>query len=144
MDNVEEAMLQLQDNPGLLRDPAFRIFTPQRWSCLNPYYQNKLEKAKKGKLLSEIERERIFEVGEECEDLIDQIVICHAKGILDALYHNAHNFLTSCDGCYASGKFNETMIVATEEVVADNILGAESTLGKVDMAWRRGLPHEHS
>ena len=90
-------------------------------------------------MLSEIERERIFEVGEECEDLIDQIVICHAKGILDALYHNAHNFLTSCDGCYASGKFNESMVFATEEAVADNILGAESTLGKVDMTWCRRL-----
>ena len=74
-----------------------------------------------------------------CEHLIDQLVVCNARGILKALYHNAHKFLTSCDGIYASEKWNATMIEETKHCVADNIYLAESHLGRVDYHWRRGL-----
>ena len=102
MDNIEEAMLQLLENPSLLRDPAFRVFTLNRWPCLNEFYQSRIEKNKRDVFLADIEIERIFQCGDECEHLIDQLVVCNARGILKALYHNAHKFLTSCDGIYAS------------------------------------------
>jgi hypothetical protein len=139
MDNIEEAMLQLLENSSLLRDPAFRVFTLNRWPCLNEFYQSRIEKKKRDVFLADIEIERIFQCGDECEHLIDQLVVCNARGILKALYHNAHKFLTSCDGIYASEKWNASMIEETKHCVADNIYLAESHLGRVDYHWRRGL-----
>ena len=85
MDTVEEAMLLLMENPALLRDPAFRVFTLQRWPCLADFYRNRSEKLKNGRLLADIERERIFDGEDACEELIDDIVVCHARGVLKAL-----------------------------------------------------------
>jgi hypothetical protein len=139
MENIEEAMLQLLENLSLLRDPAFRVFTLNKWPCLNEFYQSRIEKKKHDVFLADIEIERIFECADEFEHLIDQLVVCNARGILKALYQNAHKFLTSCDGIYASEKWNATMIEETKHCVADNIYLAESHLGRVDYHWRRGL-----
>jgi hypothetical protein len=142
MDNIEEAMLQLLENPSLLRDPAFRVFTLNRWPCLNEFYQSRIEKKKGDAFLADIEIERIFECADECEHLIDQLVVCNARGILKALYHNAHKFLTSCDGIYASEKWNATMIEETKHCVADNIYLA-AWAGRLSLAQGAKLPHEH-
>jgi hypothetical protein len=139
MDNAEEAMLQLIDDPGLLRDPSFTIFTLQRWPCLEEHYRNRSEKIKGSKRVADLEFERLYQCDDNVEALVDKIVVCSATGILKALYHNAHNFLTSCDGKYAYENWESDMIESTKHCVADNILLAESFLGRVDYYWRRGL-----
>ena len=39
MDTVEGVVLLLMENPALLRDPDFRVFTLQRWPYLTDFYQ---------------------------------------------------------------------------------------------------------
>jgi hypothetical protein len=88
---------------------------------LADFYRNRSEKLKNGRLLADIERERIFDGEDACEELIDDLVDCYARGVLKALYHNAYNFLTSCDGKYATEKWDAILIEKTKHCVADNI-----------------------
>jgi len=59
------------------------------------------------------------------------------QGVLKALFHNAFNFLTSCDGKYSYDKWEDNLIEDLRHCVADNILLAESVLGRVDHYYRR-------
>ena len=59
------------------------------------------------------------------------------QGVLKALFHNAFNFLTSCDGKYSYEKWEDNLIEDLKHCVADNILLAESILGRVDHYYRR-------
>jgi hypothetical protein len=67
-----------------------------------------------------------------------------ARGVINALYHNAFNFLSSCDGKYAFDKWEDNMIEETKHCVADNILLAESILGRVDYYYGRASSYNLS
>ena len=70
--------------------------------------------------------------------MVDALVVRMATGVLNGLFHNAPNFLTSCDGKYAYDKWEAGMIEGTKHCVADNIILAESLIGRVDYIYRRG------
>ena len=59
------------------------------------------------------------------------------QGVLKALFHNAFNFLSSCDGKYSYDKWEDNMVEDLKHCVADNILLAESIIGRVDHYYRR-------
>jgi hypothetical protein len=63
--------------------------------------------------------------------------VCIANGVLKALFHNAYNFLISCDGKYSYDNWEENLIEELKHCVANNILLAESILGRVDHYYRR-------
>ena len=143
MDMVEEAMLDLADDPSLLRNPDYCIFTLEDWPCLEGYYQSKREKVKQEFLVADLEKERLYGhadagLGEEVEALALGLVECMARGVLKGLYRNAPNFLTSCDGIYAYDNWEADMIELTKHSVSDNIGLAEQILGSADHYYRKG------
>ena len=139
MDRVEVTMIALIDNSCLLRDPGFCPFSLIDWPCLVDYYRSRTEKQKGDKLLNDLEIERLYECEDKVENMVDQLVVVHARGILKALYHNAYNFLTSCKGKYANATWDAETSELSKHCVADNIYLAEGFLGRVDYHWRRGI-----
>ena len=139
MDDVEEAMVELRCNPALMRDPSYRVFTCLKWPCLIDYYASRITKTKGGHTLVELDKQRLYNRDDEVEDMVDELTVCLAEGVLDGLYHNAFNFLTSCYGKYSYDEWDEDMIEKTKHCVADNIILAESILGSVDYYWRQGV-----
>ena len=139
MDTMEWAALEILDNPGLLRAPDFDPFSENEFPCLGPYKASKREEVKGGQLVIDMEIERIYGREDKVEELVDQIVACQAKGILSGIYHNAYAFLTSCEGKHATEEWNEELKEQMKHCVADNIVLAESFIGRVDRHWRIGL-----
>jgi hypothetical protein len=138
MDQVEEAMNALVQDPALLRDPDFVVFTLQSWPCLKGFYESKKEKVKKESRVADLEKAHLYGCSEDVEDMVDALVVRMATGVLNGLFHNVPNFLTSCDGKYAYDKWEAGMIEETKHCVADNIILAESLIGRVDYIYRRG------
>jgi len=144
MDMVEEAMLELVDDPSLLRNPEFCIFTLEDWPCLEGFYQSKKEKVKQEFLVADLEKERLYGhddagKGEVVEEMVLGLVECMARGVLKGLYRNASNSLTSYDGIYAYDNWEADMIEETKHSVSDNICLAESILGMADHYYRKGV-----
>ena len=125
-DTVEDVMHQLVDDPSLLRDPHFTVFTLLNWPCLKDYYTAKGDKVKLENRVADLEKDRLYGCNDDIEDDVEELVAGMARGVINALYHNAFNFLSSCDGKYAFDKWEDNMIEETKHCVADNILLAES------------------
>ena len=144
MDDVEEAMIELCTNPALMRDPSYRVFNLHRWPCLLHYYDSRSTRTKGGQTITAIDNNRLYDRNDEVEEIVDELTVCCAEGVLKGLYHNAFNFLSSCAGKYSYDKWDEDMIEKTKHCVADNIILAESILGSVDYYWRQGINRKMS
>jgi hypothetical protein len=84
LDTLEEAMHQLIEDPSLLRDPNFTVFTLQSWPCLKDYFFARLDKVKLEMRVVDLEKERLYGCrkggcGDEVEALVDKLVVCIAK-----------------------------------------------------------------
>jgi len=137
MDTLEEQMVLLLEDPGRLRGQRYVVFSQAEFPCLKPYYDSRQVKMKLDKRVIDLEIERLYDCGDAVEDLIDAFVVCMTRGMLDSIYHNAHNFLTSCDGIYSYENWNDEMREVYSHCISDNILGCESHIGSVDYHYRR-------
>lgn len=145
-DMIEEKLNELQEMPALLMRPGYKVFKGRDFPCLLDFYaklhDKKLTRLNGDKVfLHDLERDSIYKAftSDEEIELAHRLIVAMAGGVLESLYRNCSDILTSQDGPLQHSKWTEENIEKAKHCHSDNIKLSESVFSKVDHVYRRGI-----
>ena len=139
VDKLYEKCEALVEDPTLLDDPNFVIFNYHDFPFLREFDRTH----RKPEAWHERVREAVYRSSEGedddsvvLRDLINEVTILHARGIMKALDHNCKDWLTRCDGKYSFTNWSDEMKADSEMYSKENISLCESVFALFDMVYR--------
>ena len=150
MDQIEEKLKVLKENPALLYDSNWHFFSVQQNPCLAPFMSELSTRTKRtyneefGSLTA-IETTVAYELLTADEQrMMNSLTVMFCDAALNKLYALAPHFLTSRDGCMSEGKISVEVQAKLKSTITNNVKTCESTFARVDAQGVLSGPNIHT